>query len=61
MASRKSLDQQAGALPEIRSDGDSVIFQLEVMGVPQDMQLLIRCDARGEVWAALTPKANHPA
>jgi hypothetical protein len=60
MAARKILDQRAGELPEIRADGDSVTFHLEVMGVDQNVRLMIRCDAQGEVWASLTPKAIRP-
>jgi hypothetical protein len=62
MATQKMLDQRAGALPEIRLDGDSVTFHLEVMGLHrQDVRLMIRCDAQGEVWVSLTPKAIRPA
>ncbi|HEY8534956.1 MAG TPA: hypothetical protein VIL25_00850 [Vicinamibacterales bacterium] len=47
-------------LPDIRADGDSVIFNLDVAGAWRGARLVLRCDASGEVWASLSPEpANH--
>jgi hypothetical protein len=53
MATRKSLDHQPGTIPEIRSDGESVTFRLEVPGEAENTRLVIRCDSNGEVWATI--------
>ncbi|HEX7084890.1 MAG TPA: hypothetical protein VF198_00895 [Vicinamibacterales bacterium] len=42
-------------LPDIRADGDSVIFNLDVVGAWRGARLVLRCDDNGEVWAALSP------
>ena len=44
---RKATDQQPGAVPEIRADGDSVIFCLDVPS--EHARLIIRCDPDGAV------------
>jgi hypothetical protein len=53
MAVRKALDRQPGPVPEIRADGNSVTFRLEVSGTPAETRLVLRCGADGEVWAAI--------
>ncbi|HSC26495.1 MAG TPA: hypothetical protein VLD67_04425 [Vicinamibacterales bacterium] len=53
MAARRTLDYQAGPLPEIRSEQDSVVFQFDIPGVARSERLLIRCDDEGNVWAAV--------
>ena len=60
MAARKVLDRQPGAVPDIHATGDSVTFQLAVAGAPEHMKLVLRCDAKGDVWAAIvtTPLAS---
>jgi hypothetical protein len=51
--SRKSLDGRPGPVPEIRADGDSVTFHLDVPGVHEIARMIIRCDADGNVWASI--------
>ena len=53
MTGRKALDRRPGAIPEIRADGDDVTFRFDVAGVPERMKLELRCDADGNVWAAI--------
>lgn len=53
MAARKLPDRQAGALPVIRAERDSVIFHLEIARISKSGRLVIRCDAEGNVWAAI--------
>ena len=50
---RKPLDRQAGALPVIRSDRDSVVFHIQISGARGVRGLVIRCDDAGNVWASL--------
>lgn len=53
MAARKTLDRQRGATPEIRADGENVSFQFDVAGVPEHLKLVLRCDANGDIRAAI--------
>jgi hypothetical protein len=48
---RKALDRRPGTVPEIRADGDSVIFCLDV--ATEHARLLIRCSPDGTVSASL--------
>jgi hypothetical protein len=48
---RETFERQPGAVPEIRVDGDSVIFYLDVS--PGQSRLVIRCDPDGSVAAAI--------
>jgi hypothetical protein len=53
MAARKALDSQPGSPPEIRATGEDVTFRFEVAGVPAQMKLAMRCDAKGGIWSAI--------
>ena len=53
MPARRSLDGEAGAVPEIRLEGDSVTFHLDIAGTPQCVRLIIRCQRDGRVSAAI--------
>jgi hypothetical protein len=53
MSMRKSLDRRPGPLPDIRTDTQGVTFVMEVDQVPEGAKLTIRCDANGNVWAAI--------
>ena len=45
---------QSGALPEIRLQGESVVFYLDIAaGRGNNSRLILRCDADGQVWASL--------
>ena len=57
MTLHNALDRKPGPIPDIQFDGDSVTFRLTVCGTPVNTQLTLRCDAQGEVWAAIaSPK-----
>jgi hypothetical protein len=43
---------QAGALPEIRLQGESVVFYLDIATERGMSRLSLRCDADGNVWAS---------
>lgn len=43
MAVRRTLDRQPGAVPEVRREGDSITFVLEVAGAPERLKLVLRC------------------
>jgi hypothetical protein len=48
------MTRQSGALPEIRLQGDSVVFYLDIAaGRGNNSRLILRCDADGQVWASL--------
>jgi hypothetical protein len=53
MSSRRLLDNRPGSLPEIRPDGTSVKFLIDVTTVRNSPRLVLRCDAQGDVWAAI--------
>jgi hypothetical protein len=53
MSARKTMDQRPGPVPEIRADGDSVTFRLEIAGVHAGARLVLRCEADGTVWASM--------
>jgi hypothetical protein len=56
MAARKVLDRQPGVAPEVRREGDSITFVLEVAGAPDRVKLILRC-TQNEILASV---ANLP-
>ena len=53
---------QSGALPEIRLQGESVVFYLDIAAGRGNSRLILRCDADGQVWASLDePASAHGA
>ena len=57
-----AIDRRPGALPEIRSEGDHLIFELTVAtGVPgaNPMRLVLRCTDNGDVLAAIDYHSYH--
>jgi hypothetical protein len=56
MAARKVLDRQPGVAPEVRREGDSITFVLEVAGAPERVKLVLRC-TQNEILASV---ANLP-
>lgn len=50
--SNKKLDTRPGSVPDIRADGDSVIYLIDIPG--EGAQLVIRCNPDGAIHAALT-------
>jgi hypothetical protein len=53
MAARKMLDRQPGAAPEVRREGDSITFMLEVAGAPERIKLVLRC-TQTDIFASVT-------
>ena len=53
---RPIVDQRPGILPEIRTDAGSITFTMLPAGIPGGDQLVIRCDARGDIWIAIQPE-----
>lgn len=60
MATKKTVDRRPGPVPEIRADGDNVTFRIEVQGMPERTRLVLRCDANGDVWAAIVSGPSNP-
>ena len=60
MAARKTIDRRPGPLPDIQMDGDSVTFTFDFVD-PIDSRLVVRCDARGEVYAYIPEQAQGPS
>lgn len=52
-----ALTGQSGALPEIRLQGESVVFYLDIVTGRANSRLILRCDADGQVWASLDDQA----
>jgi hypothetical protein len=50
-----AADRRPGVLPDIRANGEDVVFQfLVALGKPAEApRLVLRCDSIGNVWAAL--------
>ena len=59
MTRRRENDRHPGPLPEIRSVGDSVVFEFDPTSVDQGARLVIRCDENGNVLARITSVAEH--
>ena len=53
---RPMVDQRPGTLPDIRTDAGSITFTMLPAGIPGGEQLVIRCDARGDIWIAIQPE-----
>lgn len=48
-----TLDRQPGSLPDIRTNNGGITFVMTPPGSPRGDQLVIRCDADGEVWISI--------
>lgn len=51
----QAFDRQPGSLPDIRTSNGSLTFVCSVAGLQKGAQLVIRCDADGEIWISITP------
>jgi hypothetical protein len=54
--STNALDRRPGSLPEISTEGDSIIFEIAVLSnhrIPPGARLLVRCDQAGNVLARI--------
>ena len=57
-----ALDGKRGPLPDIRPcTNNSITFLLTPPGTPRGQQVLVRCDADGEVWASIRPALDPAA
>ena len=59
MAMRRALDRRPGPLPDIQTDDDSVRFTFDLTD-PLDANLVIRCDAHGEVYVCIPEPVRRP-
>jgi hypothetical protein len=50
---RKSMDRRPGPQPDITSDREGITFVMQVGELFEDSRLTIRCDANGNIWAAI--------
>jgi hypothetical protein len=55
---QRTLDGQPGSLPDIRSNMDSVTFVMVPPELPRGDELVIRCDADGDVWISIRRDAS---
>lgn len=64
MSASDGADRRPGCLPQIRVEGEDLIFVCRVaipgMGTAP-RELILRCDRRGEVWVALRPDRDGPS
>ena len=62
MSARRVLDRQPGSTPEVRRDGDSVTFVLEIAGAPERIKLVLRC-TQSDIYASVInlPDRGEPA
>ena len=58
---RRQIEGQAGPLPEIRLQGPSVVFYLDIALARRTRRLVLRCDPDGQVWASLDRAAGEVA
>ena len=56
MEARRIDDEEPGRVPVIRSDEDSTTFEFQGTSPESGEHLVIRCDAKGEVWVKLAPE-----
>lgn len=61
--STNALDGRPGSMPEISTDGDSIIFEIAVVSdqrIPPGARLMVRCDPAGNVLARIVKGARSP-
>ncbi|MBS1820042.1 MAG: hypothetical protein JSU08_19070 [Acidobacteria bacterium] len=59
MAARKVLDRQPGSTPDVRREGDSLTFMLEVAGAPERIKLVLRC-TQTDIFASVVQVGEAP-
>jgi hypothetical protein len=52
---RQALDRTPGPLPEIHTDDANITFAMVPPGTGRGEQLVIRCDADGQIWISIAP------
>lgn len=53
VSAHRMVDHHRGRIPEIRTASDSILYYIDVVDGSRRPRLIIRCDANGDVWAAL--------
>jgi hypothetical protein len=56
---RPTFDERPGPIPDIRTNDGCVTFVMKPAGTPRGTQLVIRCDAGGEIWIAIEPDRSQ--
>ena len=57
----KPMTAHSGALPEIRLEGESVVFYLDITTDGGRSRLVLRCDPDGNVWTSIREAdTRHP-
>jgi len=54
----RPMTAQSGALPEIRLEGESVVFYLNIPTDSGPARLVLRCDPDGNVWSSIFAKGK---
>jgi hypothetical protein len=55
---RSIVDHKPGPPPEIRTDGDNVVFMLTLADGSQGERLVLRCARDGDVWVSIQPSTS---
>lgn len=50
---RYTIDQRPGPAPEVQQKGDSVVLVFTIGTSTDALQLVVRCDAAGELWISI--------
>jgi hypothetical protein len=50
---RLPIDERPGPAPDIRLDDESIIFTFRLDDSVSGSRLMIRCDAKGNMWVAI--------
>jgi hypothetical protein len=61
MSDPRTTDRQPGRRPDVRTQGDGVVYRLKIdvdIEAVQYFELIIRCDDNGDVWSSLTHVAE---
>jgi hypothetical protein len=53
-----ALNDRPGAIPDIRTTGVGVTFEMHPLGTRHTTRLIIRCDDDGEVWISIRSDAS---
>jgi hypothetical protein len=54
------IDRRPGSLPDIRTNIGGITFVMVPLGPSKGKQLVIRCDADGEIWISIQPEQASP-
>jgi hypothetical protein len=48
-----TMDSRPGSIPDIKTGGRGLTFEMHPLGIRNDERLVIRCDDDGEVWISI--------